>query len=312
MEFNSLSEVKNVYEEEENLGAFDDFLYSAVGYIFTNGYYEKYFDAEYPFVDGHEAVNLCYYNDLQESTIDDFAKWMSYNANDDTDFVKEYEYSIYTTTSIEDLVDFSQNCLYELIDAVDDDFDDTFQRAKKKYLDYFERYLGGNQYKKVQDTDTNDKIENGKELHDIKDDIGDRHNIQFGYDFEDRDYAFIYLDGEIIKGKSGQTHAQILENYMKQIDKEEDIPEDYKEDGGNIDGSRPSTYRLKRLVNTENNAYGNVIDNVALIEVLENVSEQEVANVCKKQLKVDKVYMVSRNSKTDVVKRLAKIIRMDV
>ena len=119
-------------------------------------------------------------------------------------------------------------------------------------------------------------------------------------------------DGEIIKGKSGQTHAQILENYMKQIDKEEDIPEDYKEDGGNIDGSRPSTYRLKRLVNTENNAYGNVIDNVALIEVLENVSEQEVANVCKKQLKVDKVYMVSRNSKTDVVKRLAKIIRMDV
>ena len=62
---------------------------------------------------------------------------MSYNANDDTDFVKEYEYSIYTTISIEDLVDFSQNCLYELIDAVDDDFDDTFQRAKKKYLDYF-------------------------------------------------------------------------------------------------------------------------------------------------------------------------------
>ena len=59
-------------------------------------------------------------------------------------------------------------------------------------------------------------------------------------------------------------------------------------------------------------AYGNVIDDVALIEVLENVSEQEVANVCKKQLKVDKVYMVSRNSKTDVVKRLAKIIRMDV
>ena len=104
----------------------------------------------------------------------------------------------------------------------------TFQRAKKKYLDYFERYLGGNQYKKVQDTDVNDKIENGKELHDTKDDIGDRHNIQFGYDFEDRDYAFIYLDGEIIKGKSGQTHAQILENYMKQIDKEEDIPEDYR------------------------------------------------------------------------------------
>lgn len=99
---------------------------------------------------------------------------------------------------------------------------------------------------------------------------------------------------------------------MKQIDKEEDIPEDYKEGGGDIDGSRPSTYRLKRLVNAENNAYGNVIDNVALIEVLENVSEQEVANVCKKQLKVDKVYMVSRNSKTDVVKRLAKIIRMDV
>ena len=38
MEFNSLSEVKNIYEKEENLGAFDDFLYSAVGYIFTNGY----------------------------------------------------------------------------------------------------------------------------------------------------------------------------------------------------------------------------------------------------------------------------------
>ena len=42
MEFNSLNEIKNVYEEKENLGAFDDFLYSAVGYIFTNGYYEKY------------------------------------------------------------------------------------------------------------------------------------------------------------------------------------------------------------------------------------------------------------------------------
>jgi len=98
---------------------------------------------------------------------------------------------------------------------------------------------------------------------------------------------------------------------MKKINREEDIPEDYK-DGGDIEGSRPSNDRINRLLGTENNAYGNVIDNMALIEVLENVSEQEIADACKKQLKVDKVYMVNRNTNTDVVKRLAKIIRMDV
>jgi len=191
------------------------------------------------------------------------------------------------------------------------DFYNGFEKVKKTYLDYFERYLGGNKYKTIQNNDNDEKINSPIKLNEMKDNIGDTHNINFKYDYEDRDCAFIYLDGEIIKGKIGQTHAQILENYMKQLDREEDIPEDYK-DGGDIECSRPSNDRINRLLGTKNNAYGNIIDNIALIEVLEDVSEQEVANACKKQLKVDKVYIVSRKQNTDVVKRLAKIIRMDV
>jgi len=310
MEFNSLNEIKKVYEEEGNLNLFNDFLYSATDVTFNKGNYETFLNQKYPFKRGEDKLNRDNYENLKKCTIDDFARYMS-NLDDFDEIIKEYEYFIYGTTNIDDLVQFSKNCLYELIDNVAKDFYNGFEKVKKTYLDYFERYLGGNKYKTIQNNDNDEKINSPIKLNEMKDNIGDTHNINFKYDYEDRDCAFIYLDGEIIKGKIGQTHAQILENYMKQLDREEDIPEDYK-DGGDIECSRPSNDRINRLLGTKNNAYGNIIDNIALIEVLEDVSEQEVANACKKQLKVDKVYIVSRKQNTDVVKRLAKIIRMDV
>ena len=126
MEFYSLSEIKKIYEEEDNLGALDDLLYSAVDAIVTNSKYAKFFYEEYPFEDGREAINRCNYDDLKECTIDTYAQYVAYSKDDE--IIKEYEYSIYGSTNVEDLVEFSPYCLYELIKSVDKDFNNDFEK----------------------------------------------------------------------------------------------------------------------------------------------------------------------------------------
>ena len=106
-----------------------------------------------------------------------------------------------------------------------------------------------------------------------------------------------------IFGEEGKTHGQILADYMEELGNEDMIPEDLK--GDDIAGSRPTQSRMRRLVDTDNVAFGHIVDNMAFVEVLETgANEDDVVKACKKQLKVDKVYFLDNDY--HIVKRLAK------
>ena len=117
-----------------------------------------------------------------------------------------------------------------------------------------------------------------------------------------RDGAFLYIDGQILKGGKNETHAQLLQKYMEEEGKKDEIPEDLVQN--NQENSRPSEIRMKRLTETEDVAFGSLLKNIAFIEVFENgADENTVAQACMKELGVKKVYFLDDKN---VLKRLAK------
>jgi len=271
---------------------------------------KNFFEDEY-MIDIYDEQNEDIWEDLQNADISEFVDWLV-NTSKYSDGKLSDEYAYVLEEEIPDNeYSFTYECLEELIDsfAHENSYVADFNKAKKSYMDFFERNALHDEYNMVDDYDEDKKsINSAEELDEINDSVGDTHKIDFKYDYKDRDYAFIYVDGELIEGKEGQTHAQILENYLIDNDREDEIPEDYKTDDGDIGGSRPSKKRVERLVGKEDAdvAFGHVIDNVALVEIVNGVSEDTVAKTCMKELNIDKVYFV--NHQNEVVKRLAKVV----
>ena len=105
-----------------------------------------------------------------------------------------------------------------------------------------------------------------------------------------------------MKGGKNETHAQLLQKYMEEEGKKDEIPEDLVQN--NQENSRPSEIRMKRLTETEDVAFGSLLKNIAFIEVFENgADENTVAQACMKELGVKKVYFLDDKN---VLKRLAK------
>ena len=127
-------------------------------------------------------------------------------------------------------------------------------------------------------------VDDWSDLAEVDDKIGEQTNVEFGIrlDYDTRDGAFVYIDGDVAYGEGGEPHALILEKYLEDVGKGDMIPEDL-----------------------DDIAFGHIVDNMAFVEVLETgANEDDVAKACKKQLKVDKVYFLDNDY--HIVKRLAK------
>jgi hypothetical protein len=140
--------------------------------------------------------------------------------------------------------------------------------------------------------------------HDDK--IGDVVSLQVDsrIDYDTRDYAFIYIDGEIYynDGDSSLSHSELLVEYLQE-NGEKDIPQDML--NGEKENSRPSKQRLTRLTGSDDVAFGHVMDGIAYIETLSgSVDAETVAKACEQQLDVEKVYQLDQAQ--SLVKRLAK------
>ena len=302
MKFNSVEQVKK-YLKEKDLD-FNDFKYATDSYFDEDGAeYNRFFEAAYPIELVDFDKNEQILKDIEKSTIDDLVDY-EIKKNKDK-FQNEYSAWIQNEANVNEKFTFSDDCLKEIVKGYihDSAFTNGFKQEKKKYYDYFEAEIGNDDYKYVDEEKTDKTYQSASALDEADDSIGDTHKIDFGFDVQDRDYAFIYLDGDIIKGKLNQTHAQILKDYLKNNDKEDLIPEDLK-DGGDVGDSRPSMKRMQRLTGEENVAFGNVIGKVAFIEVVNGIDENEVAKECMNQLNIDKVYFASHAN--EMVKRLAK------
>lgn len=59
-----------------------------------------------------------------------------------------------------------------------------------------------------------------RELAELDDEIGDEFENFVTRDYDNRDAAFIDIDGEIFVSEEGETHAQLVNKYLESIDKE--------------------------------------------------------------------------------------------
>jgi len=299
--FNTISEAKDYLDSD-----FNEFLNSP--YCITEGGIRDELEAFYPTRNGDDEMNETAYEGLSNLDVNDYIDDIT---NNDL-LLDEYEnwLSDYNT---EDELDVSSDCVSEMAGELTSktDIEENFDKALNSYVSYCERNCSG--FGEEDDDITLDleyneednSVDDWSDLAEVDDKIGEQTNIEDGrsLDYDNRDGAFVYIDGDVAYGEEGKTHGQILADYMEELGNEDMIPEDLK--GDDIAGSRPSQSRMRRLVDTDNVAFGHIVDNMAFVEVLATgANEDDVAKACKKQLKVDKVYFLDNYN--DAVKRLAK------
>jgi len=299
--FNTMSEAKDYLDSD-----FNEFLNSP--YCITEGGIRDELEENYPTCRGDDIMNEIAYEGLSNLDVNDYIDDIT---NNDL-LLDEYKnwLSDYNT---EDELDVSSDCVSEMAEELTSktDIEENFDKALNSYVSYCERNYSG--FGEEDDDITLDleyneednSVDDWSDLAKVDDKIGEQTNVEFGtrLDYDTRDGAFVYIDGDVAYGEEGKTHGQILADYMEEHGNEDMIPEDLK--GDDIAGSRPSQSRMRRLVDTDNVAFGHIVDNMAFVEVLATgANEDDVAKACKKQLKVDKVYFLDNYN--DAVKRLAK------
>ena len=299
--FNTMNEAKDYLGSD-----FDEFLNSP--YCITEGGIRDELEEIYPTRSGDDEMNETAYEGLSNLDVNDYIESIT---NNDL-LLDEYEnwLSDYNT---EDELDVSSDCVSEMAGELTSktDIEENFDNALNSYVSYCERHYSGFG---EEDDDINIDLEYNEEdnsvdewsdLAEVDDKIGEQTNVkdEVILDYDTRDGAFVYIDGDVAYGEAGKTHGQILADYMEEHGNEDMIPEDLK--GDDIAGSRPTQSRMRRLVDTDNVAFGHIVDNMAFVEVLETgANEDDVAKACKKQLKVDKVYFLDNDN--SIVKRLAE------
>lgn len=160
------------------------------------------------------------------------------------------------------------------------------------------------------DDEEDSYVDNPSELLEHDDKVGDVVYIENDaqIDYDNRDYAFIYIDGEIYYNDtdSSLSHSELLVEYLQEHGEDDNIPEDML--NGEKADSRPTKQRLQRLTGGEDVAFGHVMNGVAYVETLVgNVDAETVSKVCKKELDVAKVYQL--DAAQQLVRRLAKSIK---
>lgn len=299
--FNTISEAKDYLDSD-----FNEFLNSP--YCITEGGIRDELEAFYPTRNGDDEMNETAYEGLSNLDVDDYIDCIT---NNDL-LLDEYEnwLSNYNT---EDELDVSSDCVSEMAGELTSktDIEENFDNALNSYMSYCERHCScfGEEDDDINiDLEYNEEdnsVDDWSDLAEVDDKVGEQTNVEYGrtLDYDTRDGAFVYIDGDVAYGEEGKTHGQILADYMEELGNEDMIPEDLK--GDDIARSRPTQSRMRRLVDTDNVAFGHIVDNMAFVEVLETgANEDDVAKACKKQLKVDKVYFLDNDNY--IVKRLAK------
>lgn len=299
--FNTISEAKDYLDSD-----FNEFLNSP--YCITEGGIRDELEAFYPTRSGDDEMNETAYEGLSNLDVDDYIDCIT---NNDL-LLDEYEnwLSDYNT---EDELDVSSDCVSEMAGELTNktDIEENFDNALNSYMSYCERHYSGFGEEgddiniDLEYNEEDNSVDDWSDLAEVDDKIGEQTNVEDGrtLDYDTRDGAFVYIDGDVAYGEEGKTHGQILADYMEELGNEDMIPEDLK--GDDIAGSRPTQSRMRRLVDTDNVAFGHIVDNMAFVEVLETgANEDDVVKACKKQLKVDKVYFLDNDN--HIVKRLAK------
>ena len=119
-------------------------------------------------------------------------------------------------------------------------------------------------------------------IDDIKDEIGESSKILKRPDYDNRDFAFVDIDGEVLISNEGQTHGQLIQEWLDTFDKE-------LENGW----YRPKDTEIKELTDAKYTAFGHVINDCIIIEdaTLNDVSiEQVISDIKENNIDYNKIY----------------------
>ena len=127
--------------------------------------------------------------------------------------------------------------------------------------------------------------EDGYEVSELNDKVNDEAKIMDVIDWDSRDNVFVYIDGQIFKGISNESHNDVIHRLLN-------------EPGSRL---RPNDEEIKQKLGTNDVAFGHIINNCAFIDFpTVGADVNNVVNACQS---FDKVYLYEK--KKCVVKRLA-------
>ena len=104
-----------------------------------------------------------------------------------------------------------------------------------------------------------------------------------------RDYPFVIVNDILLKGKNGQSHAQVLQSYLKSFNKDK------------------SREKAEELANSISNSvcFGYIKDEIAFLDTYENCSLQDIVNILKND-SITKVYITERKGNEFINERIAR------
>lgn len=138
------------------------------------------------------------------------------------------------------------------------------------------------------------KKRNIENIPEENDSIGDTFELKNRLDYNNRDFAFVDIDGNILVSDKGKTHAQLLQNYL-------DEASDYKLKDG---WKRPDIEEIDEALQPKYCAFGHILDDCIFIETYTGVScETILSDIKKSDISYDKIYKYNDFEVTRVAKR---------
>jgi hypothetical protein len=136
------------------------------------------------------------------------------------------------------------------------------------------------------------------ELQELDDSIGEESRMLDEIDYDNRNAAFMDLDGDILISKPEETHAQLINRYLKEHSEGKELDDDF---------CRPTSNEVEETCNVDRIAFGHIIGYIWIIDTysISNMSVDEVISDIKDSGKTfSKIY--SLNQSGGKVKRLAR------
>ena len=140
------------------------------------------------------------------------------------------------------------------------------------------------------------KIIEPQKISDLDDSIGDVTILSDRLDYDTRDSAFVDIDGKILIGNKGNSHAQIIQDYLD-------------ESGNKLENEweRPFMDEMDNF-SDKYYAFGHILDNNIFIETytLDNTSiDTIISDIKNSEIDYNKIYEYAR----DEITRVAKVIK---
>ena len=253
--------IDDIYELKDLLGNnFDKCLEG----IDKDSDISKYFSEEY-------LKN--YFSKKDENNEDADIDLYVYNLIEDTDFLFTCEENI--GVYIDDF-EVSENLPEDILTELSDR-----KGYYQNYLKYKDKYFP-------------DTIEYMEDLKNKKDNIGESTFLTYKIDYGNREYPFVYVAGKIYKGKSMETHTQLVERvFLKKKPNDDDI-------------LRLDNDEMEKDVGSDVFAFGHMCQGMAFIDDnLFHCTKEDVAKALINQTDAKKVYYYDDSYKK--VTRLAKL-----